>query len=610
VARHPRLGDQPGRAVRPLALGEGFNYFYGFQGGETHQYYPQLYRNSDPVEPKTTPEQGYHLTPDITGEAVAWIQKHCSVAPDQSRFSYFAPGAMHAPHHAPKEHIAKFKGKFDMGWDKFREMAFENQKKLGVVPADCKLTPRPKDMPSWDSRSDDEKKLYARQMEAFAGFLAHLDDNLGRLFDAVAAGPDADNTLIICVAGDYGCSPEGGLTGTLNNMATQNGFPDDVKTMLRSLDEIGGPKHENNFSVCWAWAVDAPFQWTKAVASHFGGARTGTIISWPAKIKDGGTFRTQFHHVIDIAPTIYEAAGIAMPDLVNGVKQVPLAGVSMVYTFADAKAAERRKTQYFEIFGNRGVYHDGWFATARHGLPWVLLGRKGDFENDQWELYDLSKDFGQADDVAAKFPDKLKELKGVFEVEAKKYGVFPLDDRFAERGGVPDRPSHSRGRTTFTYYPGAVRIPEGSAPNVKARSHKITAELEIPAAGAEGVIVCAGGSAGYSLFVKNGKPMYENNFFGKERDLIQSEKPLPKGKIAVAFEYTHESKEYGGGGTGRLFVNGERVGEGKFKHVVPVRYSATETFDVGEDRGEAVSAQYKGPFKFTGKLVKVTVELK
>lgn len=590
--------------------GKGFNYFYGFQGGETHQFYPQLYRNSDPVEPPTTPEKGYHLTTDITDEAVAWVQKQRSVAADQPWFVYFAPGAMHAPHHAPKEYIDKFKGKFDMGWDKYRELVLENQKKLGVVPADCKLTPRPKDMPSWDSRTADEKKLYARQMEAFAGFLSHLDDNLGRLFDAVAAGPDKDNTLIMLVAGDNGCSAEGGLTGTLNNMATQNGFPDDVATMLKSLDEIGGPKHENNFSACWAWAVDTPFQWTKQVASHFGGTRTGTVISWPAKIKDGGGFRPQFHHVIDIAPTIYEAAGVPMPEKVNGITQVPLAGVSMVYTFADAKAADRRKTQYFEIMGNRGVYHDGWMATARHGLPWVLLGRNGNFAGDQWELYDLSKDFSQADDVAAKFPDKLKELQKVFDAEAKKYNVYPLDDRFTERAAVPERPSHTRGRTTFTYYPGAVRIPEGSAPNVKARSHTITAELEIPDARAEGVIVCAGGSAGYSFFVKNGVLMYENNFFGKERDLIKSDTPLPKGKVTVVFEYTHESKEYGGGGTGRLFVAGKKVAEGKFKHVVPVRYSATETFDVGEDRGEAVSEQYKGPFKFTGKIEKVVVDLK
>lgn len=590
--------------------GKGFNFFYGFQGGETHQYYPQLYRNNDPVEPKTTPEQGYHLTTDLADEAIAWMQKQRSVAPQQPWFLYFAPGAMHAPHHAPQAYIDKFKGKFDMGWDKFREEAFENQKKLGVIPPDTKLTPRPAEMPSWESCSADEKKVYARQMEAFAGFLSHLDDNLGRLFDAVASGEGGDNTLIICIAGDNGCSPEGGLTGTINNMATQNGFPDDFSVMLKAIDEIGGPKHENNFAVCWAWAVNTPMQWTKQVSSHFGGTRNGTIISWPAKIKDVGGVRSQFHHVTDIAPTIYEAAGITMPEKVNGVTQVPLAGVSMVYSFADAKAEDQKKTQYFEIMGNRAIYHDGWMASARHGLPWVLLGRTGDFDKDEWELYDLTKDFSQANNVAEQFPDKLKELQAVFDAEAKKYNVYPLDDRFSERAAVADRPSIMGDRTSFTYYPGATRIPEGSAPNLKARSHKITAELDIADAKTEGVIVCAGGSGGYSLFVKDGKLMYENNFFGKNRDLIQSDKPLPSGKVTVSFEYTHESKEYGGGGTGQLFINGEKTGEATFKHVVPVRYSATETFDVGADLGEAVSEQYHSPFTFTGKLEKVVIDVK
>ena len=405
-------------------------------------------------------------------------------------------------------------------------------------------------------------------------------------------------------------APRGDSTGTLDNMATQNGFPDDVPTMLRSIDEIGGPKHENNFSACWAWAVDTPFRWTKEVASHLGGTRTGTVISWPARIKDGGGFRTQFHHVVDVAPTIYEAAGIVMPGTVNGVAQVPLAGTSMAYTFADAKASERRGRQYFEMYGNRALYRDGWIASARHGVPWVLLGRKGDFENDSWELYNLARDFSQADNVAAQNPDKLKELLNEFDVEARKYHVYPLDDRFVERGVVPDRPSVTRGRTSFTYYPGTVRIPEGSAPNVKARSHRITAEFDSPDGAAEGVLACAGGGAGYSFFVKDGRLMYENNFFGKERDLIRSSKALPKGRVTAVFDYTQEGKEHGGGGTGRLFLNGEKVGEGKFAHVPPVRYSATETFDVGEDRGEPASTQYQGPYRFTGQIEKITIELK
>jgi arylsulfatase A-like enzyme len=591
--------------------GKGFNFWYGFQGGETSQWYPQLYRNIEPVEPTKTPAQGYHLTEDLADRAIAWFRLQESVAPDRPWFTYFAPGAMHAPHHAPQEYIDRFRGKFDMGWDQYRELVFENQKKLGTVPSGTKLTSRPQELPSWESLSNDQKRLYSKQMEVFAGFLAHLDEHLGRVLGAVKAGPHADNTLIILSLGDNGCSAEGGLTGTLNNMATQNGFPDDVATMLEHIDEIGSPLHENHFSVGWAWAVDCPLQWTKQVASHFGGTRTGLIMNWPKKIKGGGEIRSQFHHVVDIAPTIYEAAGIVMPESVNGVQQKPLAGVSMVYTFDEASAPTRHTTQYFEIMGNRGVFHEGWMASARHGVPWVLLGKKGDFENDIWELYNLEEDFSQAENLAAAMPDKLKDLQLVFDAEAEKNQVFPLDDRFAERANVPDRPSVTSGRQEFVYYPGTVRIPEGSAPNLKARSHRIVAELQLPSGGVEGVIVAQGGrsSAGYSLFVQAGHVIYENNFFGREIDRIESGGPLPAGRVTVVFEYTHESTEYGGGGTGRLFVNGEKAGEKKFTHVVPARFSATETFDIGMDLGDAVSDLYEGPFAFSGAINSVTISL-
>ena len=419
-----------------------------------------------------------------------------------------------------------------------------------------------------------------------------------------------DNTLIIAALGDNGCSAEGGLTGTGNNMATQNGFPDDVQTLLKYVDELGGPKHENHFAVAWAWAVDTPMKWTKQVASHFGGTRSGLIIDWPARIKAHGEVRSQFSHMIDIPPTIYEAAGIKFPDTFEGVKQTPLAGTSMMYTFDNANAPERHTRQYFEIMGNRGIYDNGWMACARHGLPWVLVGRTGDFDKDQWELYNLKEDFSQGNDLAASNPGKLKQMQALFGEEAKKYDVLPLDDRFSERGKVPDRPSITRGRTQFVYHEGTTRIPEGSAPNVKAVSHTITADLEVPEGGANGVIVAAGGSAGYTLFVKDGKLMYENNFFGRERDLIASSKPLPTGKVNVRFEYTQESKEYGGGGTGALFINGEKAGEAKFAHVPPVRYSATETFDIGMDLGEAVSEQYHGPFAFSGHIEQVVFDIK
>jgi len=590
--------------------GKGFDYFFGFQGGETNQYYPQLYLNTRPVEPSRTPEQDYTLNEDLADHAVAWLREQQSVAPDKPWLMYVAPGAMHAPHHAPKPYIDRFRGKFDMGWDAYRERTFENQKRLGVIPAGTKLTPRPAEIPSWDSRSSDEKRLYTRQMEAFAGFLAQTDEQLGRILDAVARSPNADNTLVILALGDNGASAEGGLTGTLNNMATQNGFPDDVATMVKSIDEIGSPLHENHFSVGWAWAVDTPFQWTKQVASHFGGSRSGFVMCWPARIKARGEVRSQWHHMVDVAPTIYEAVGIPMPDVVDGSRQVPLAGVSMVYSFDDAKAPSRHTTQYFEIFGNRAIYHDGWIASARHGLPWVLLGKKGDFENDTWELYDLGRDFSQADDRAAKEPEKLKEMQARFDEEARKYEVYPLDDRFAERAVVADRPSHTRGRSHFTFFAGTRRVPEGSAPNVKARSHTLTAKIDVPAVGAEGVIIAQGGSAGYSLFVKDGRLNYENNFFGKERDLITASDVLPTGKVTAVFEYTHEDQTFGGGGTGRLLVDGAEVGKARFARVPPMRYGATETFDIGEDAGEAVSATYKGPFPFTGTVDEVMIDLK
>jgi len=589
--------------------GKGFQTFYGFMGGETNQFTPQLFRNTTPVEPEKRPEEGYHLTPDLTDKAIEWLHTRQSIAPDRPWFMYWAPGAMHAPHQVPQEYIERFRGKFDKGWDEYRARLFENQKKVGSVPASAKLTPRPAELPAWGTLTSDQKRLYARQMECFAGFLSHLDEHLGRLLDAVSALAGAENTLTVAVLGDNGCSPEGGLTGTLNNMATQNGFPDDVATMLKSIDEIGMGKHENHFSVGWAWAVDAPFQWTKQVASHFGGSRTGVSVAWPAKISAKGEIREQFHHVVDIAPTIYEAAGISFPAAVNGVTQQPLNGTSFIYTFTKPKAKSRHLTQYFENAGNRAIYHDGWIASARHGIPWILLGRKGDFENDVWELYDLRKDYSQAIDLAQKHPARLKELQALFRKEAKANFVFPLDDRFSERAHIPDRPSVVRGRTQFKYYGGTTRISEGTAPDLKSRSYSITANLVVPASGVEGVIVAAGGSAGYSFFVKDSELMYENNFFGKERDLLKAGKKLSPGEVTVTFDYTQESKEYGGGGTGRLLINGKKVAEAKFAHVVPGRYSATESMDIGRDLGEAVSTQYEGPFVFTGTLKEVVFAL-
>ncbi|UTF58571.1 arylsulfatase [Gilvimarinus sp. DA14] len=590
--------------------GLGFEYFYGFQGGETSQWEPQLFRNTTPVEPEKKPEEGYHLTEDLVDDAIVWMNQQQSIAPDKPFFVYFATGATHAPLHAPEEWINKFDGQFDQGWDKVREETLARQKQLGVVPENTLLTPRPKEISAWDSLSDDAKTLYARHQEAFAGFAAHTDYHVGRLLAAIEAMPDSDNTLVIYIAGDNGPSAEGSLSGTLNNMMTQNGIPDSVEAQLPKMDEIGGPLHENHFPVGWAWAGSAPFQWMKRVPSHFGGTRNGMVISWPEKIKDKGGLRSQFHHVIDVAPTILEAAGLPEPSKVNGAKQTPMAGTSMLYSFAEAKAPSQRTTQYFETGGHRAIYHDGWVAASFHGVPWALSGSAG-FANDTWELYNIEEDFSQAVDLAKQHPDKLKKLKKIFDKEAKKYNVYPLDDRFVERASNPERPSVTRGKTHFEYVQGVKRIPEGSAPPAYARSHVINVSLDSSGVDDNGVLVANGGSsAGYTLYVMDGKPVYEVNFFGKERYKVIADSILPKGKVTLTMQYTQEG-EAPNGGSAKLLVNGKEVGSGRIDMVPPVRYSATETLDIGMDLGATVSTAYShmGPFEFNGTIEKVTFDL-
>ncbi|WP_348797333.1 arylsulfatase [Flavobacterium adhaerens] len=588
--------------------GLGFEYFYGFQGGETHQYYPQLFKNTSPVEPPKSPEDGYHLTEDLTDDAIKWIRQQKSINPDKPYFAYFATGAMHAPLHAPKEWIEKFKGQFDEGWDAMREHTLARQKKLGIVPQNTKLTARPDAIPAWNSLSADEKKLFARQMEVFAGFLAHTDYWTGKLIKAVRDLPGGDNTMIIYIIGDNGSSAEGSMSGTLNNMMTQNGFPDNVERQLKVMDELGGPKHENHFAVPWSWAGSTPFQWMKRVPSHFGGTRNGMIISWPAGIKSKNEIRTQFHHVIDIAPTIYSASGITFPTELNGVKQTPIAGVPMNYTFINASATGTRTTQYFETGGHRAIYNNGWVAASFHGIPWQLSGSVG-FKNNVWELYNIDDDFSESIDLAKKNPKKLDELKNVFDQEAKKYNVYPLDDRFVERAINPNRPSVVKGKNQFTYLAGTERIPEGSAPPVYARTHTITAKINHSEKN-EGVIVAnGGGSAGYSLYIKENKLVYFYNFFHLNHYTITST-PLPEGNLKIEMIYTQESKELEGGGSTKLFVNGKEVGSGKVDKVVPSRYSATETMDIGKDLGSTVNEAYKTPFAYTGEIQTVEFDLK
>ncbi len=593
--------------------GLGFEYWYGFQGGETSQWEPQLFRGTTPVEPKR-PEEGYNLNVDLADDAIAWIGRQQSISPDKPFFVYFAPGATHAPLQVGKDWIEKFHGQFDQGWDKVREETLARQKALGIVPENTDLTPRPDAIEAWDSLDADAKRLYARHQEAFAGFLAQTDHEVGRLIDAIHALPDSDNTLIFLIAGDNGPSAEGSPTGTLNNMMTQNGLPDSVENQLPYIDEIGGPEHENHYPVGWAWAGSAPFQWMKRVPSHFGGTRNGMVVSWPARITGDGGIRTQFHHVIDVAPTILEAAGIEEPVEVNGAEQTPMAGVSMEYSFADANAPGTRHTQYFETGGHRAIYHDGWVAASFHGVPWELTGSVG-FENNVWTLYDIDEDFSEAHDLAAQHPEKLAELEALFDEEAAKFQVYPLDDRFAERGSNPERPSFTKGRTSFSYAPGTVRIPEGNAPPIYQRSHRITADIEVPAGGASGVIIATGGSSGgYTLFLEEGVPVYEYNFFGQERYRVAGKEPLAPGRHTVALDYRQapfEPMKEVTGGPATLSVDGEAVATGEIAKVVPARFSATETLDIGMDLGATVAKTYEpeAPFAFTGTIERVTVDL-
>jgi arylsulfatase A-like enzyme len=588
---------------------QGFDHFYGFVGGEANQWQPALYDGNTPVEmevPKGR-EKDYTLTENLTDKAIEYIHQEKSVTPDRPFFIYYAPGATHAPHHVPQAWIAKFKGQFDQGWDKCREETYQRQLKMGIIPPDTKLTPRPKEIPAWDSLTPDEKKVAARLMEAFAAMTAQTDYEAGRLIDSIRDIGQLDNTLIMFEVGDNGASMEGTLYGVFNEMVSLNGQKEDTSYIIQHLDEIGGPQSYTHFPVGWAWAMNTPFQWGKQVASHFGGTRNPLVVSWPNRIKDKGGIRTQFHDVIDIAPTILEAAGVPEPVEVNGVWQKPIEGVSMVYSFDDPKAKGHRGTQYFEMFGNRALYHDGWIAVCRHGrLPWVTSG-SFDFDNDKWELYNLENDFSEANDLSAKNPDKLRELQDLFLAEAAKYNVLPLDDRFIERADPRLRPSLIAGRTQFTYFAGAYRIPESSAANIKNKSHVITAYVDRPG---DGVLVAAGGTVGgYTLFVRDGKPTYEYNWFGMSRYRVTSSENLPACKSTVRVEFKYDGGGLAKGGTVTMFVNDKKVGQGRVDNTIYGRFSADETFDTGLDTGSPVSSLYQSPFRFTGILKKIEIDI-
>jgi arylsulfatase A-like enzyme len=596
------------------AGGGGFEHFYGFIGGETNQYAPAIYQDMVPVEPDRTPEEGYHFTEDMTDHAIDWIRQQKALMADKPFFVYFAPGATHAPHHVRPEWSAKYKGQFDQGWDALREETFARQKQLGVIPQDAELTARPAEIPAWDDMPDELKPVLARQMEVYAGFLEHTDHHVGRLIDALADLEVLDDTLIYVIIGDNGASAEGTLTGTFNELLTLNGATN-IETpefMAARIDQFGTPEAYNHYAVGWAHAMDTPYQWTKQVASHWGGTRNGTIVHWPAGIQARGELRTQFHHVIDVAATVLEAAGLPEPTSVHGVQQVPLQGVSMAYSFDDADEADRHETQYFEMFCNRGIYHQGWTAVTRHSTPWVMGDELPAFDDDVWELYGPG-DWTQAHDLAATQPDKLHELQRLFLLEAGKYNVFPLDDRRVERfnADLAGRPQLIRGNRQLLFG-GMSRLSENSVVVIKNKSHAVTAQIVVPDSGPQGVIVAQGGAfGGWSLYATDdGRPAYCYNLFGLQRFKVYGDQPIPAGEHQVRMEFAYDGGGLAKGGTVTLYLDGTNVGEGRVDATVPMVFSADETTDVGSDSATPVSDDY-GPkdSAFTGRVRWVQIDL-
>lgn len=594
------------------ANGLGFDYFYGFNAGDMNHWNPTLYENRNLVPASTDPK--YHLTEDLADKSIAWVRKMQSIAPDKPYFLYVAPGATHAPHQAPADWIERFRGKFDGGWDAYRQETFERQKKLGVIPADAKLTARPEGLPAWDSLNADQKRLYARMMEVFCAYGAHVDHHMGRVVDAVKQLPGADNTLILYIAGDNGSSAEGGIDGSLCENLFFNGFAEKWQDNLKAIDELGGPKHFNHFPSAWAHAMCTPFQWTKQVASHFGGTRNPMIVSWPAKIRDKGGLRSQFTHTIDIVPTIYEVCGITAPTMLNGIEQKPIEGTSFAATFTDGKAPEHRRTQYFEMAVNRGLYHDGWMASAMSFVPWNPNRETFDPDQQKWELYNLNADFTQANDLAAKHPEKLREMQDLWWVEASKHNVLPLDWRGTIRMNAEamGRPSLTRGRKSMTYYPGTVGLPDAASPSMTNKSWTITAEIEVPEGDkASGMIVTHGGlEGGYGLYLREGVPTFVYNFLSIDRPTFAAKEPLPAGKTTLVVDFAYDGGGMGKGGKVTLSANGKSLAEGRMERTIPIQFSLGEGLDVGKDVGSQVDFTYTMPFPFTGKIEKVTVDLK
>jgi arylsulfatase A-like enzyme len=595
-------------------IGNGFEHFYGFIGGETNQYYPDLVLGTDPVEPARTPEQGYHLMEDLADDAMRWVRSQKSIGPDQPFFLYFAPGAVHAPHQVPKEWADKYKGRFDHGWDAQREQTFARQKELGTIPPEAELTERHDEIPAWGDMDERLEPVLIRQMEVYAGFLEYADHHVGRLIEALADLGVLDDTLVYYISGDNGASAEGTLQGTLNEVA--NAEAPGLETpeyLLENIDKLGGPDAFNHYAVGWAHARCTPYQWTKQIASHWGGTRNATIVSWPGGIGAKGELRHQFCHVIDVAPTVLDAAGLPEPVQVHGVTQEPMHGTSMRYSFDEAAAPERHETQYFEMLCNRGIYHQGWSAVTKHRTPWEVQGDVGAIDDDVWELYDGASDWTQARDLASEQPDKLAELQRLFLIQAARFGVLPLDDRLVERAN-----SDMAGRPTLVgdsmvLFDGMQGLQENAMPNTKNKSHAVTAEIVVPAdgAGTDGVIVNVGGSTGgWAVYVKDGRLNYHYSFLGLERTTVAAAEPLTPGRHQVRMEFAYDGDGIGKGGTATLYVDGAEAGSGRIDRTHAFYFTLCETAGVGRDTGSPVTADYPaGDNAYAGTIDWVRIDL-